>query len=154
MRVAATALIAAGVLAGCTETTSGSVAMTTEPGPPLTTTTTPPDDTPTALPGLPGLPEIPSLPQIPGMPQLPGMPGNAPEVPPPPNATTMTCQEYMGLDDSTKQAVLRAIIAEEGPNAPFQEPWLAQMLTDGMCQLIPKNPVRDALLGPTGGGPP
>ena len=45
MRVAATALIAAGVLAGCSNTTTGTVAQTTEPGPPLSTATAAPDAT-------------------------------------------------------------------------------------------------------------
>ncbi|MFT3899502.1 MAG: hypothetical protein QM728_04545 [Gordonia sp. (in: high G+C Gram-positive bacteria)] len=38
--------------------------------------------------------------------KLPGL-DNAPVVPPPANARTMNCREYMLADDSTQQAVVR-----------------------------------------------
>lgn len=140
MRVAATAMIAAGLLAGCTQTTTGTVAQTTEPGPPLTTT-----QPPTAMPSIPGLPQIPGLPDF----QIPGMPGSSPvpEVPAPPNATTMTCSEYQGLDQATRLAVIRAILADAG-SGPIDEPWIAQIMADAMCQILPDSRVRDAVMGP------
>lgn len=143
MRVAVTALAAAGVLAGCTQTTTGTVAQTTEPGPPLTTTTTAPD-IPTALPTIPGIPGLPDL-------NIPGLPGSSdvPEVPAPPNATTMACSEYQDLDDATRLAVIKAILAEQS-GAAIDEPWIAQIMADAMCPILPNQPVRDAVVGPAG----
>ncbi|MCZ8381848.1 hypothetical protein O6P37_23550 [Mycobacterium sp. CPCC 205372] len=144
MRVAATALIAAGVLAGCSNTTTGTVAQTTEPGPPLSSPATP--DAPTGLPAIPGLPQIPGMPDF----KIPGLPGSTPvpEVPAPPNATTMTCSEYQGLDEATRLAVIKAILAEQASG--IDEPWVAQIMADAMCQILPDSPVRDAVLGPGG----
>ena len=62
VRVTAAALILAGLATGCSRTTEGTVAMTTEPGP---RTTSRPSSSPT-IPGLPNI-EIPNIP-IPGIP--------------------------------------------------------------------------------------
>ncbi|MEV3905361.1 MULTISPECIES: hypothetical protein [unclassified Mycobacterium] len=145
MRVAATTLIAAGVLAGCSNTTTGTVAQTTEPGPPLSSPASP--DSPTAMPGIPGLPQIPGMPDF----KIPGLPGSTPvpEVPAPPNATTMTCSEYQGLDEATRLAVIKAILSEQAGGG-IDEPWVAQIMADAMCQILPSSPVRDAVMGPAG----
>ena len=112
LRVAAAALIFVGLATGCSRTTAGAVAMTTEPGPPIASPRTPSTDDP-GFPSIPGLPDITSrvCPQIPGFP----MPGNTdvPEVPAPANAQTMKCSEYTKLDEATQRAVIRAILAEQ-----------------------------------------
>ena len=141
VRVTAAALILMGLATGCQQTTEGSVAMTTEPGPPLTTSPTRP-----SLPSLPDLPNLPNIP-IPDI-QIPGLPNtNLPEVPAPPNATTMTCGEYNDLDDATKLAVIRAIVSQdENPQAVDAE-MIALIMADMMCQVTPNSVVSDVVLG-------
>jgi hypothetical protein len=144
VRVAAAALIVIGIAAGCTRTTEGTVAQTTEPGPPITTSRAPS----TALPPLPELPSIPGLPDI----QLPTPNTDLPEVPAPPNAVTMTCGEYSDLDDATQLAVIRAILADQGnPPGPEAET-IALLMADTMCQFMPNAIVKELVL--LGGSPP
>jgi hypothetical protein len=136
--VAGAALVLAGLTAGCERTTPGTVAMTTEPGPPITSSPRTPT---TTVPGLPGLP-IPDIP-------LPGFPRNTdlPEVPAPPNALTMTCSEFNELDEATRLAVIRAILAQEnnplGPNGES----VGQMLAEAACQFLPGATVSEVLMG-------
>jgi hypothetical protein len=136
--VAGAALILAGLTAGCERSTPGTVAMTTEPGPPLTSTTRAPR---TTMPGLPGIP-IPDFP-------FPSMPKNTdvPVVPAPPNALTMTCGEFNKLDEATRLAVIRAILAQEnnplGPNGES----IGQMLVEAACQFLPQATVSEVLMG-------
>jgi hypothetical protein len=136
VRVAAAALILLGATA-CQRTTEGSVAMTTEPGPPLTSTTRTPSST---VPGMPNIP-IPDI-RIPGLPNT-----DLPEVPAPPNATTMSCSEYNDLDEATKLAVIRAIIAgESNPSGPEAE-MIAMLMADTMCQFMPEAEVNEVVIG-------
>jgi hypothetical protein len=136
--VAGAALILAGLTAGCERTTPGTVAMTTQPGPPITAPTRTPT---TAVPGLPGIP-IPDIP-------FPGFPRNTdvPVVPAPPNALTMTCSEFNKLDEATRLAVIRAILAQEnnplGPNGES----VGQMLVEAACQFLPESTVSEVLMG-------
>jgi len=136
--VAGAALILAGLTAGCERTTPGTVAMTTQPGPPINSPST---KTPTTVPGLPGIP-IPDIP-------IPGFPRNTdvPVVPAPPNALTMTCSDFTKLDDATRLAVIRAILAQEnnplGPNGES----VGQMLAEAACQFLPQATVSEVLMG-------
>lgn len=136
--VAGAALILAGLTAGCERTTPGTVAMTTQPGPPITSTTRTPTST---MPGLPGIP-IPNIP-IPGFPKN----TNVPVVPAPPNALTMKCSEFSKLDEATRLAVIRAILAQEnnplGPNGES----IGQMLSEAACQFLPEATVSEVLMG-------
>jgi hypothetical protein len=133
--VAGAALILAGLTAGCERTTPGTVAMTTQPGPPINS------KTPTTVPGLPGIP-IPDIP-------IPGFPRNTdvPVVPAPPNALTMTCADFNKLDEATRLAVIRAILAQEnnplGPNGES----VGQMLAEAACQFLPQATVSEVLMG-------
>jgi hypothetical protein len=135
VRVTAAALILAGVASGCSRTTEGTVAMTTEPGPRTTSR-------PSSSPTIPGLPNI----QIPNIP-IPGIPGSdIPDVPAPPNATTMTCEEYTGLDEATQKAVIRAILA--GDNTSNQgEEVTAMIMAGAMCQFMPGLTVSEVVSG-------
>jgi len=136
--VAGAALILAGLTAGCERSTPGTVAMTTQPGPPITSPST---KTPTTVPGLPGIP-IPDIP-------IPGFPRNTdvPVVPAPPNALTMTCADFNKLDEATRLAVIRAILAQEnnplGPNGES----VGQMLAEAACQFLPQATVSEVLMG-------
>lgn len=130
----------ASALVGCQQTTEGSVAMTTEPGPPLTTSSRAPS---TTMPGLPGIP----LPEIPGLPGLPGRNTDVPVVPAPPNALSMTCSEFNGLDEATRVAVIREILEQENnPLGPDGES-IGQMLVEAACQFLPQATVNEVLLG-------
>jgi hypothetical protein len=137
--VALAALILAGVTAGCERSTPGTVAMTTQPGPPINAPTT---RTPqSTVPGLPGIP-IPNIP-------IPGFPRNTdvPVVPAPPNALTMTCSDFNKLDEPTRLAVIRAILAQDnnplGPNGES----VGQMLVEAACQFLPQATVSEVLMG-------
>ena len=136
--MAGAALILAGLTVGCERTTPGTVAMTTAPGPPLTSTRTPTS----TVPGLPGIP-IPDIP-IPG---FPTRNTDVPVVPAPPNALTMTCSEFNKLDEATRLAVIRAILAQEnnplGPNGES----VGQMLVEAACQFLPQATVSEVLMG-------
>jgi hypothetical protein len=136
--MACAALILAGLTAGCERSTPGTVAMTTQPGPPITSSTRTPK---TTVPGLPGIP-IPDIP-------LPGFPRNTnvPVVPAPPNALTMTCTDFNKLDEATRLAVIRAILAQKnnplGPNGES----VGQMLVEAACQFLPQATVSEVLMG-------
>jgi hypothetical protein len=135
-RVAAMALIVLGATTACQRTTEGSVAMTTEPGPPMTSTTRAPS---TTMPGLPGIP-IPDIP-------LPTRNTDVPVVPAPPNALTMTCEEFNDLDEATRVAVVREILKQENnPLGPDGE-GVGQMLVEAACQFLPDATVNEVLLG-------
>jgi hypothetical protein len=136
VRVGAAALILVGLATGCSRTTEGTVAMTTEPGPPLTSE-------PTSRPTIPGLPEF-ELPDIPGLPGFPG--SDVPDVPAPPNAQTMTCDEYIGLDEATQKAVVRAILTEEGITDKMAE-MTAMLMAGAMCQFMPDLTVSEVVSG-------
>lgn len=139
VRVMAAALIVLGLATGCARSTPGTVAMTTEPGPPLTSPSRP---SPTSIPGLPRIP-IPNIP-IPGLPRT-----DLPEVPAPPNALTMTCKEFNGLDDATRLAVIKEILAQHGSVFRPDDSDIALTLAAAMCTLMPKSRVSQILLGET-----
>ncbi|WP_137145060.1 hypothetical protein [Mycolicibacterium sp. CR10] len=148
VRVGAAALVGLGVAlsftTACQRTTEGVVAQTTEPGPPLTSEPTTGSRTPT-IPGLPDI-EIPGLPGLPNIP-LPTRDTNVPEVPAPANSLEMKCEEFAGLDEATRVAVIREILAQEnnplGPDGEF----VGQILADAACQFLPSATVSDVLMG-------
>jgi hypothetical protein len=138
VRMGAAALIVIGLATGCQQTTEGSVAMTTEPGPDLSS-----GPTATAQPTIPGLPGF-EIPDIPGLPGLPG--SDVPDVPPPPNAQTMTCDEFADLDEATQKAVVRAILTEDGQTDETAE-MTAVLMAGAMCQFMPDLTVSEVVSG-------
>ena len=151
VRVTAAALVFVGLATGCARTTEGSVAMTTEPGPPISAPTRTPSTDDPGFPGIPGLPNIPGLPQLPNFP----MPGgtNVPEVPAPANFETMRCSEFTKLDEATQRAVIKAILEKEGPQqgqGPESE-MVAAIMASAMCSFLPSAVVKEVVLG---GSPP
>ena len=145
LRVTAAALIFVGLATGCSRTTPGTVAMTTEPGPPLSSPSRTPSTDDPGFPSIPGLPNIPGLPQIPGFP----MPGNTnvPEVPAPANALTMKCSEYSKLDEATQRAVIRAILAEEKNQQGPESEMVAAIMATTMCEFLPSAVVKEVVVG-------
>ena len=148
LRVTAAALIFVGLATGCSRTTEGAVAQTTEPGPPIAAPTRTPSADP-GFPGIPGLPNIPGLPQIPGFP----MPGNTnvPEVPAPANWETMKCSDYTKLDEAGQRAVIKAILEEQGGQQGPESEMVAALMATTMCGFLPSAVVKEVVLG---GSPP
>ena len=108
-------------LAACVKTVDGSVAMTTEPGPPITSPTATRPTSPTTT--------------------------ETSEVPAPANAKTMTCEEFSSLDKETRLAVVKEILAEENSMfGPLGEEFAEQMASS-MCQFLPDKTVAEVLLG-------
>lgn len=141
-RVAAAVLTVlgfAGLIVGCTQTTPGTVAMTTEPAPTTTTRT----------PSLPTLPNLPTLPSLPGFP-LPTRDTSVPSVPAPPNALTMTCGDYAKLDEATQLAVVDAILQEGRSPLGAVGADIAKSIADSACQFVPGMTVSEVL---TAGNP-
>ena len=135
-----------GATTACGRTVEGTVAQTTEPGPPISSDGDP------GMPGMPGLPGLPGLPdiEIPNLP-LPTRSTDVPTVPAPPNALDMSCEEFSGLDEATRLAVVREILSQEGnPLGPDGE-FVGQILADAACQFLPSAMVSEVLLG---GSPP
>jgi hypothetical protein len=144
LKVGVAALMVLAATTACGRTTEGTVAMTTEPGPPINSPTRTP---PSSFPGIPGMPNIPipNLP-IPRLP-IPGPSTNVPVVPAPPNALTMKCQEFTGLDDATRLAVIREILkSDNNPLGPNGES-IGQMLVEAACQFLPNATVSEVLTG-------
>lgn len=133
-------LLMLGVLTGCSQATEGTVAQTTEPGPPLTS-----EPTTTRKPAIPGLPEIPGLPDI----TIPGFPtrsSDVPDVPAPPDALTMTCADFNELDEATKKAVVNAILEGEQSVLGPDNVDIARSLADAVCQFLTDSTVSEVLL--------
>ena len=140
-RAVVAGVVLLGVLTGCARSTDGSVAMTTEPGPPLTS-----EPTSTRPPIIPGLPEIPGLPDI-TIPGLPTRGSDIPDVPPPPDALTMTCSKYNTLDEATQKAVVNAVLEGDQSILGPDNVDIAKSLADAVCQFLTGSTVREVLLG-------
>jgi hypothetical protein len=134
-------LLMLGVLTGCSQSTEGVVAQTTEPGPPLSSA-----PTTSRQPGIPGLPQIPGLPDI----TIPGFPtqgSDVPDVPAPPDALTMKCADFNELDEATKKAVVNAILEGEQSILGPDNVDIARSLADAVCQFLTDSTVSEVLLG-------
>lgn len=149
LRVAAAALVFVGLATGCSRTTEGAVAQTTEPGPPIESPSTRAPSAEPGFPGIPGLPNIPGLPQIPGFP----MPGdtNVPKVPAPANWETMKCSDYTKLDEAEQRAVIKAILEGQGGQQGPESEMVAALMATTMCGFLPSAVVKEVVLG---GSPP
>ncbi len=146
VRVAAAALIVLGVTTACQQTTEGTVAMTTEPGPPIPSATGTPGragyagNARTAGPAGDSDPE----PAVAGQHRCPRGPGTA-------QCADHDVQEFSDLDEATRLAVIREILKQDdNPLGPDGES-VGQMLVEAACQFLPDATVNEVLLG---GGPP
>ncbi|WP_245234090.1 hypothetical protein [Mycobacterium sp. PS03-16] len=98
-RVTAAALLLAGVLTGCTRTVTGTVAQTTEPGPPV------------------------------------------------PDAQTITCAEYIDLDEDAQLAVVGELTGDGGGSLGSQGTVVAKTLADAICEYLPTARLSEILIG-------
>ena len=128
--VAAVAVTAAGALAACDRTTPGTVAMTTEPG--YTTQSRTPSR-PTTSPDIPGIPS----------PRTPS------DTPPSGDALDVTCQQYIGLDEASRTALIEEILSDEASVLPPDEAEIGKTLADAVCTFLPTSKVSEILLGET-----
>ncbi|WP_336793978.1 hypothetical protein [Gordonia malaquae] len=75
-------------------------------------------------------------------------PASTPTVAAPSNALTMSCTEFMGLDQATKQAVTTEVIAGNRTIVNPNNTSLAVVLAEAMCTHEPNSTVNTALGGP------
>lgn len=59
----------------------------------------------------------------------------------------MTCHEYNALDDATRLAVLRAILADQNSMFPKGQEDMVKTVADAMCQFLPDSTVSELLAG-------
>ncbi|MCV7422531.1 hypothetical protein H7K45_18460 [Mycobacterium yunnanensis] len=130
--VAAALVVVATAAAGCDRTTEGTVAMTTEAGPPLRTSTT--------------IRPIPSAPDTTDSPTT--SPTEAP-APPPGDALAITCKQYIGLDEASRTSVIREILKDQTTGLSPSEADIAKTLADAVCTFLPDSTVSEILLGET-----
>jgi hypothetical protein len=122
--VAAAVLVIAGV-AGCSNMTTGTVAMTTESGP-----TT----------------RRPTAPTTPRTTSRSPAPRTSSDVPPPSDALTISCKDYLRLDVATQTAIIAEILRQEGSVLNGSSD-IAKQLADAVCQFIPSSTVHEILVG-------
>jgi hypothetical protein len=74
-------------------------------------------------------------------------PSSAAAAPVPPDAMTMTCEEFTKLDQPARLGVTRTILVAEG-GAPGQPtPEMAEGMVNAICLTVPKQTVRGVLTG-------
>jgi hypothetical protein len=119
-------------LAACEKTTQGSVAMTTEPGGPITTSTpiTTPTPTPTTTTPTPTTTTTTTS-----------------GVPAPANATTMKCDEFTQLGKPQRLAVVKQILQNnKSVFGPLGDDF-AESMASTMCQFMTEETVYEVLTG-------
>lgn len=131
---AVAALLLAGALTACSQTVEGTA---TRAGSPDSTadTRTPPT---TRRPSTTSSPRTTS-------PRSTDSP--TPGAPPSGDPLTMTCEEYVDLDAAGQDAVVEAILTEEGSVLGPENTDIAKSLADAMCQFLPSATVSELLLG-------
>lgn len=122
--------LAAGVLVASGCTVDGTPVADPAPAPVTATTTTSTDDWDSG--------DSPAMTTEPPVSEPP-----VSEVPPPPNATTMRCREFVTLDKSTQIAVLRA----NGATADADRLALAATLAESSCPAFPDLLIADLVAG-------
>lgn len=59
----------------------------------------------------------------------------------------MSCEEYSKLDEATRLAVVKAILAEGNNPIGANGETVGQLLADAACQFLPSAKVADVLMG-------
>jgi hypothetical protein len=119
--------VVATAVVGCDRTTEGTVAMTTEAGPPLQSSTSRP---------------TPSSPRT-------TLPRTSSTAPPPGDALSITCKEYVGLDEASRTAVVQEILKDQTSVLSPGDADIAKTLADAVCTFLPDSTVAEILLGET-----
>ncbi|QEM44125.1 hypothetical protein [Mycolicibacterium grossiae] len=139
----AAAMLAVGVTAGCSQTVTGTVAMTTEPG------FSAPDSTRSPRTSSPRT-------------TSPRTPRTSPGTPPSGDAATLTCEQYQALTPEEQSAAVQEILAgqfgdltdlgELGPILGGEGADGMRLVADALCQMVPPDVVLSEVL--LGGSPP
>lgn len=131
---AGAALMLAGLIAGCSRTVEGTAMRAGSPDataetriPTPSTRSSTPRTTPRTSPG--------------------ATPTRTPGAQPPGDALSTTCEEYNDLDAAGQDAVIEAILNQEGSVLGPENVDIAKGLTDAACQFLPKVTVSEILLG-------
>lgn len=132
--LAALTFVVAGTITGCDRTTPGTVAMTTEAGPATRSSTSsrPTPSSPRTSSPRTSTPRTPS------------------DAPPPGDALTVTCEQYLDLDQASRLAVIEEVLSNEASVFSPEDTEIATTLADAMCTFLPESTVAEILLG----GPP
>ncbi|GAB7067716.1 hypothetical protein H7J06_21585 [Mycobacterium hodleri] len=126
--VATGLVVVATAVASCDRTTDGTVAMTTQAGPPLPSSTS---SRPT-----------PSSPRT-------TLPPSSSPAPPPGDSFAVTCKQYVGLDEASRTAVVQEILKDETSVLSPGDADIAKTLADAVCTFLPDSTVAEILLGET-----
>jgi hypothetical protein len=126
--VAAAAFVVAGTLAGCARTTPGTVAMTTEAGQStrISTSSRPTTSAPRS-----------------------STPRTSSDAPPPGDALSLTCADYVQLDEADQTAAIEEILTDEKSVLSPGDAEIAKTLADAVCTFLPDSTVSEILLGET-----
>jgi hypothetical protein len=132
-------------LAACEKTTEGSVAMTTEPGGPITTTTTTTPKTTTPQTTTPQTRTTTTPTTSTTTTTTTSTTTSA--VPAPAGATTMKCSEFTQLAKPQRQAVVKQILQNNNSMFGPAGADFAEMMATTMCQFTTEETVYEVLTG-------
>ncbi len=129
--VAAATFVVAGAIASCDRTTPGTVAMTTEAGSSsrVSTSSRPTTSSPRT-----------SSPRT-------STPRTSSDAPPPGDALSVTCAEYVDLDTASQTAVIEEILQDQASVLSPGDAEIAKTLADAACTFLPDSTVSEILLG-------
>jgi|GEM_PF-1215762 hypothetical protein len=127
VRTAAAAVILIAAITGCSHMTTGTATMRPQPVP----------ETRRATP--PTIPRTTSA--------RPTAPRPSSDVPAPSNSLTMSCADYLDLDQATRTAVIGEILKQHGSGPGNDEADITKTLADAVCQFLPNSTVSEILVG-------
>jgi hypothetical protein len=126
---AAAVVLIAGIagLTGCSHMTTGTATMRPQPVP---------ETRRTAAPTVPRTTTA-----------RPTTPRTSSDVPAPSNSLTMSCKDYLELDQNTRRAVIDKILEQHGGGLGGDESDITKTLADAVCQFLPTSTVSEILVG-------
>lgn len=123
--IAATVVLIAGIT-GCSHMTTGTATMRPQPVPETRRST------------------VPTIPRTTSPRSTAPRPSS--DVPAPSNSLTMSCQDYLDLDQETRLAVIGEILRQHG-SALEGGSDITKTLADAVCQFLPNSTVSEVLVG-------
>lgn len=63
------------------------------------------------------------------------------------DALTITCKDYLVLDDAAQTAIVAEILAQQGSVLGSANSDATKTLADAVCQFLPKSTVKEILVG-------